>query len=124
MLDEINFKAPIRPWISSYIGDFVNSLENNKYYWIEHINSLSSFEHGIQYILDKGFTRFLEVGSSNTLSEYCQEIIDPHCWLESSLPNYKKNEDRISIDNNSADSKVVALSNGINKDFLISSNYT
>ncbi|MCW8928796.1 MAG: beta-ketoacyl synthase N-terminal-like domain-containing protein [Gammaproteobacteria bacterium] len=122
LLDGIKFSAPVTPWVSSYMGGFVNSLENTKYYWIEHINSLSSFEHAIEFIADKGFTRYLEIGASNILSKYCHDILERGCWIESTCPSYKKNEDLLNININIEDVKKVPLSNnqdlnGINNEF-------
>jgi len=105
VLDGVKFNSPVTPWISSYIGAFVNSLDNNKYYWTEHVNSLSSFEHGVQYISEKGFNRFLEVGASNTLTSYCHDILDTESWVESSMPLFNISDSKNSTKN----SNVVPL---------------
>lgn len=117
LLDNIEFKAPVTPWVSSYMGDFVSSNEHDKYYWLEHINSLSGFEHSVQYIADKGFSRFLEIGSSDILSNYCKSILDADFWISASLPHYKKTEHLLHLDNNQVNETVVSLSSGINEEF-------
>lgn len=92
-LNEIRYGSPVVPWISSYMGNFVHSQDHNKEYWLEHLTSLNSFDHGVQYIIDKDFKRFLEVGGSNHLTQYCSQVLDNDYWVESSFPEYTKNTD-------------------------------
>ena len=72
-LSKINFSKPELPFISNLTGKQISHQEAvSPKYWVRHLRETVNFSDGIDYLLEKGNSLFIEVGPGKALSAFCQ----------------------------------------------------
>jgi phthiocerol/phenolphthiocerol synthesis type-I polyketide synthase E len=72
-LSKINLSKPERPFISNLTGKEISQEEAvSPKYWVKHLRETVNFSDGIDYLLEKGNSVFIEVGPGKALSTFCQ----------------------------------------------------
>lgn len=72
-LSKINFSRPQHPFISNLTGKEISPEEAmSPKYWVRHLRETVNFSDGIDYLLKKGDSVFIEIGPGKALSTFCQ----------------------------------------------------
>ena len=73
-LEKVEFNKPSIPLVLNVTGDFYEEKSNRKDILKEQVKSGVRFEASICRLLDKGATRFIEIGPGNALSSFVKKI--------------------------------------------------
>ncbi len=72
-LSKIIFKSPTVEFISNSTGKVIQNNEaTSPKYWANHLRNTVNFSEGIDFLLNKGNTIFIEIGPGKTLSNFCK----------------------------------------------------
>ena len=74
-LSNITFRSPQIPILSNFTGDFISENKINVEYWCKHLRNTVRFSDGVNSILKKSNSVFIEVGPGRTLSSLVRQHI-------------------------------------------------
>ncbi|GAA0734315.1 type I polyketide synthase [Aquimarina litoralis] len=73
-LEKINFSVPKFSFISNLTGKPITNEEAiSPDYWVKHLRESVKFSEGVDYLLKKANTCFIEVGPGKALSTFCKQ---------------------------------------------------
>lgn len=70
---KVNLMTPKLDFVSNTTGKLIKSEEaTSPKYWVNHLRDTVNFSQGVDFLLDKGNTVFIEVGPGKALSSFCK----------------------------------------------------
>ncbi|MBP2325808.1 acyl transferase domain-containing protein/short-subunit dehydrogenase/acyl carrier protein/thioesterase domain-containing protein [Kibdelosporangium banguiense] len=82
----LTYNLPTIPVVSTVTGEFADSLETPEY-WVRHVREPVRFHDGVNFMLGKGITRFLELGPDSVLTGMAEQFVSD----ASLIPLQRKN---------------------------------
>jgi len=71
---KVNFMKPKYEFVSNITGEIINNNEaTSPKYWVRHLRDTVNFSKGINFLLNKGDSIFIEIGPGKTLSSFCRQ---------------------------------------------------
>lgn len=73
-LKKVKLLEPIFPFISSTTGKPITNFEaTSPAYWTRHLRDTVNFCEGMDYLLNKGYSTFIEIGAAKTLLSFLRQ---------------------------------------------------
>lgn len=73
-LNKINWSKPKFAFVSCTTGaPITNEEAQSSTYWVNHLRQTVNFNKGLDYLLNKGFSKYLEIGAARTLLTFLRQ---------------------------------------------------